>query len=146
MSVVAAPARPMRIGDLARAAGTTTRTVRYYEEIGLLPRAGERPAGQHRVYTDADLDRLRELIRLRDLLGVSLDELRELAEAEDARAALRTEFEASEDPERRREILEESLPLIDRQLVLIRRRQRELEKLEAELAARRRRIRRRLAA
>jgi len=146
VSVVAAPARPMRIGDLARAAGTTTRTVRYYEEIGLLPRAGERPAGQHRVYTDADLDRLRELIRLRDLLGVSLDELRELAEAEDARAALRTEFEASEDPERRREILEESLPLIDRQLVLIRRRQRELEKLEAELAARRRRIRRRLAA
>jgi len=142
---VAAPERSMRIGDIAKAAGTTTRTVRYYEEIGLLPRSDEREAGQHRLYTEADLERLRELLRLRDLLGVSLEELRELVEAEDARAALRTEFRASEDPTRRREILEEALPLVDRQLALIRRRQRELEKLEGELAARRRRIRRRLA-
>ena len=112
MSTIAAPDRPMRIGDLAKAVGTTTRTVRYYEEIGLLPRSEERPAGQHRVYTEAHLERLRELIRLRDLLGVSLEELRELVEAEDARAALRTEFHASVDPERRREILEEALPLI----------------------------------
>jgi len=104
-----------------------------------------RTAGQHRVYTEANLERLRELIRLRDLLGVSLEELRELVEAEDARAALRTEFEESESPARRREILEEALPLVDRQLALIRRRQRELEKLEGELAARRRRIRRGLA-
>lgn len=145
MTPVAAPDRPMRIGDLAKAAGTTTRTVRYYEEIGLLPRSDQREAGQHRVYTAADLERLRELLRLRDLLGVSLEELRELVEAEDARAALRSEFHASEDPGRRREILEEALPLIDRQLELIRRRQRELETLAAELSARRRRVRRRLA-
>ncbi len=146
MTPVAAPERPMRIGDLAKAAGTTTRTVRYYEEIGLLPRSDQREAGRHRIYTGADLERLRELLRLRDLLGVSLEELRELVEAEDARAALRSEFRASDDPGRRREILEEALPLIDRQLELIRRRQRELEKLEGELSARRRRIRRRLAA
>jgi len=145
MSAVAAPERSMRIGDLAKAAGTTTRTVRYYEEIGLLPRSDERVAGQHRVYTEAHLERLRELIRLKDLLGVSLDELRELIAAEDARAALRSEFQASESPARRREILEEALPLVERQLALIRRRQRELAKLEGELGARRRRIRRRLA-
>ncbi len=145
MTPVATPERTMRIGDVAKAAGTTTRTVRYYEEIGLLPRADEREAGQHRVYTAADLERLRELLRLRDLLGVSLEELRELVEAEDARAALRTEFRASEDPGRRQEILEEALPLVDRQLELIRRRQRELEKLEGELSARRRRICRKLA-
>ena len=144
MSVVEAPQRQMRIGDLAKAAGTTPRTVRYYEEIGLLPRSGEREAGQHRLYTEADLERVRELLRLRDLLGVTLDELKELVEAEEARAALRIEFQASDDPRRRREILDEALPLVDRQLELIRRRQRELQKLEEELSARRRRIRRRL--
>ena len=50
----------MRIGELAREAGTTPRTVRYYEEIGLLPEAGSRPAGGHREYGDDDLERLRE--------------------------------------------------------------------------------------
>ena len=51
----------MRIGELARAAGMTPRTVRYYEEIGLLPESGERAAGAHREYGDEDLARLREL-------------------------------------------------------------------------------------
>jgi DNA-binding transcriptional MerR regulator len=145
MSVIDVGERQMRIGDLAKAAGTTARTVRYYEEIGLLPRAGERVAGKHRLYTEADLERMRELLRLRDLLGVTLDELKELVEAEDARAALRSEFRASGDPGRRRDILGEALPLLDRQLALIRRRRRELERLEEELTARRRRIRRRLS-
>ena len=43
-------AAPMRIGDVARLAGTTPRTIRYYEEIGLLPDAPARPSGQHRLY------------------------------------------------------------------------------------------------
>ena len=135
----------MKIGEAAARVGTTPRTIRYYEEIGLLPGSDERPSGGHRTYDERDIERLADALRLKELLGLSLEELRELVEAEDARAALRTEFEASEDPGRRREILEEALPLIDRQLALIRRRQRELENLEGELAAKRRRIRRRLA-
>jgi DNA-binding transcriptional MerR regulator len=137
--------RSMRIGELAKAVGTTPRTVRYYEEIGLLPGAGERSSGQHRTYTEADLERLAEILRLKDLLGVSLDELRGLVEAEEARAVLRREFYESEDPERQRAILDEALGHIGYQLELVRRRQRELSKLEDELSGRRRRIRRRLA-
>jgi DNA-binding transcriptional MerR regulator len=134
----------MRIGELAKAVGTTPRTVRYYEEIGLLPDAGERPSGRHRTYREADAERLGEIIRLKDLLGVSLDELRELVEAEEARALLRREFYESDDPGRRREILTEALGHIGHQLELVRRRQRELGSLEDELGARRRRIHRRL--
>jgi DNA-binding transcriptional MerR regulator len=145
MTASATEVRNMRIGELADAVGTTPRTVRYYEEIGLLPDAGKRPAGRHRTYTQADADRVREIIRLKDLLGVSLDELRELVEAEDARAFLRREFYASEDPARRREILTEALGHIGRQLELVRRRRRELASLEEELVARRRRVHRRLA-
>ena len=68
----------MRIGELAREAGTTPRTVRYYEEIGLLPRPTRASAGAHREYGVGDLERLREILRLKDLLGLSLDELREV--------------------------------------------------------------------
>ena len=59
----------LRIGEVASEVGTTPRTIRYYEEIGLLPAAADRPSGGHRNYTTADVERLRELIRLRDLLG-----------------------------------------------------------------------------
>jgi DNA-binding transcriptional MerR regulator len=135
----------MRIGELAEAVGTTPRTIRYYEEIGLLPDAGKREAGRHRTYTEADAERLREVMRLKDLLGVSLEELRELVEAEDARAVLRRQYHESDDPARRREILTEALGHIGNQLELVRRRQRELGALEDELLARRRRVRRRLA-
>jgi DNA-binding transcriptional MerR regulator len=135
----------LRIGDLAARVGTTPRTIRYYEERGLLQTEARREAGQHRLYTEDDVERLRELLRLRDLLGVSLEELRELIEAEDARAALREEFQRVEDPVRRREILDEAIGHLDRQLVLVRRRQAELATLESALSARRRRVRQRLS-
>ena len=140
----AVPVRPLRIGDVAKAVGTTPRTIRYYEEIGLLAEAGERPAGQHRVYTQADVERLREVLHLKSLLGVSLDELKELVEAEDARALIRREYQASDDPLRKRDLLDEALGHIERQLELVRRRRTELDRLESELTGKRRRVRDRL--
>ena len=138
----AAPRTELRIGDVAKLAGTTPRTIRYYEEIGLLPVAGGREPGAHRTYAEADVERLTELLRLKDLLGLSLVELKELVEAEGARAALRREWqEGVEDPVRRRQILEESLGHVARQLDLVRRRRDEIAKLEAELVARRKRVR-----
>ena len=140
----AAPPKGLRIGDVAKAVGTTPRTIRYYEEIGLLPESLSRPAGQHRVYTDADVERLREVLHLRSLLGVSLEELKELVEAEDARALIRREYRESDDPVRKRVLLEEALRHIGRQLELVRRRREELDRLESELTGKRRRVRDRL--
>jgi DNA-binding transcriptional MerR regulator len=141
----AAAAPPMRIGDVAREVGTTTRTIRYYEEIGLLPGSGDRRAGGHRLYTDADVERLRELVRLKELLNLSLEELKALVEAEDARALLRREWHEGEpDAERRRAILTEAEGHLDSQLALVRVRRAELERLEQELTARRKRVRTRM--
>jgi DNA-binding transcriptional MerR regulator len=135
----------LRIGDVARRVGTTARTIRYYEEIGLLPGGAGRPSGQHRVYTEADVERLQEIMRLRDLLGVSLDEVGRLVEAEEARALLRREWHEDDPaPERRREILAEALGHIDAQLALVHRRSVELEALATELEARRSKVRRRM--
>jgi MerR family transcriptional regulator, repressor of the yfmOP operon len=132
----------LRIGEVAKLAGTTPRTIRYYEEIGLLPAAGGRQPGAHRTYAEGDVERLTDLLRLKDLLGVSLEELKELVEAEGARAALRREWhEGVENPVRRRQILDESLGHISHQLELVRRRRDEIKKLEEELVARRKRVR-----
>ncbi|HEV3071449.1 MAG TPA: MerR family transcriptional regulator [Solirubrobacteraceae bacterium] len=138
-----APQPTLRIGDVARLAGTTPRTIRYYEEIGLLPEAPSRPSGQHRLYTAAEVERLREVMRLKHLLGVSLEELKTLLSAEEARATVRAQLrEEHVDPVRRRELLSESLGHIDRQLELVEHRAAELSKLQQELTQTRRRVRR----
>jgi MerR family transcriptional regulator, repressor of the yfmOP operon len=140
MSVGVQPRR-LRIGEVAEATGVTTRTIRYYEEIGLLESTEERAEGKHRLYSEADVERVREVIRLRDLLGLSLDELRRLVAAESARAALRREWRETEDPAVRRRLLEASLAHIADQLDLVRKRRRELERLDEELVAKRKRAR-----
>jgi DNA-binding transcriptional MerR regulator len=139
-----ASAPALRIGEVARLVGTTPRTIRYYEEIGLLPTGEARESGRHRVYGEREVERLREALRLKELLGVSLDELRTLLEAEEARAALRDEWQAEPADARRREILRESLGHLGRQLELVGRRRDEIVALEADLEARRERVRRRL--
>jgi len=144
MSVVGT-ARALRIGEVAELIGTTTRTIRYYEEIGLLPGSAEREQGKHRCYTQADVDRVREIVQLRDLLGLSLDQLSRLLEAETARAELRREWEVAESGAERRRILEEALEHIATQLELVRGRRRALEQLEAELVAKRESVTGRLA-
>jgi DNA-binding transcriptional MerR regulator len=55
MSPTAAPERPLRIGEVAELTGTTPRTIRYYEEIGLLRDAEDREHGKRRHYTVADV-------------------------------------------------------------------------------------------
>jgi MerR family transcriptional regulator, repressor of the yfmOP operon len=136
----------LRIGEVAELTGTTTRTIRYYEEIGLLPTPRTREPGSHRTYEQADVERLRDVLRLKDLLGVSLEELRELASAEGARASLRKEWDRGiEDPVRRREVLSEAIGHVDHQLELVRRRGAEISGLERELTAKRHRLETRLS-
>jgi MerR family transcriptional regulator, repressor of the yfmOP operon len=136
---------PLRIGQVAELTGTTPRTIRYYEEIGLLRAAASRERGSHRLYEPADVERLQEVLRLKRLLGLSLEELRELSAEEAARAARLREWHGGvEDPVRRREILEEGLHYTERQLDLVRRRREELDALEREVVAKRRRLRSRL--
>jgi MerR family transcriptional regulator, repressor of the yfmOP operon len=139
------PHGSLRIGDVARLVGTTPRTIRYYEEIGLLPEPRSRAARAHRTYSQEEVERLREVMRLKQLLGLSLEELGTLLAAEEARAAVRAQLRREDvAPGRRHELLGEALGHIDRQLELVRRRAAELAKLESELTETRRRVRRKL--
>jgi DNA-binding transcriptional MerR regulator len=134
----------MRIGEVAELTGTTPRTIRYYEEIGLLGCEPAREQGKHRVYTQADVDRVKEVLRLRDLLGLSLEQLAQLVDAETARAEIRRELQTAEDPERRRNLREQALEHIASQLELVRVRMTELKALERELTQKQKLIRQRI--
>jgi DNA-binding transcriptional MerR regulator len=130
----------LRIGDVAKLVGTTPRTIRFYEEKGLLPPAEERAAGQHRVYGEADVERLREVLRLKELLGLSLEDLKEIVSAEEERALLRSEYRRSASRRERERILRRLREVADRQLALVERRAAELDRLREEIRTRQARI------
>jgi MerR family transcriptional regulator, repressor of the yfmOP operon len=130
--------RRLRIGEVADLVGVTARTIRYYEELGLLDDSGalgDRAKGSHRLFSAADVARLQELVRLRDLLGLTLDELRELAEAAEVRRCLREQYHASTGDEERAQILRKAIPYVQRQLELVEARQQSLTEFGAELEA-----------
>src|SRR3954466_5286012 len=124
-----------RIGEVAELVGTTPRTIRYYEEFGLLAAPPSHEKGRHRTYDEADVRRLQELIRLRDVLGVSLEELKSLVEAEEARAVLRERWRHTAGEADRRAIPQQALGHVTEQLALVRARRQALDGLESELAA-----------
>lgn len=72
----------MRIGELAEAAGVNTKTVRYYESIGLMPSPDRTPSG-YRDYTTDALERLR-FIRDSQATGLTLAEIQSILELKDS--------------------------------------------------------------
>jgi len=139
------PERTLRIGAVAHRLGVTARTIRYYEELGLLPIPSDRSKGAHRLYGEADIAHLQEVLRLRDLLGLSLDAIVDLAAVEEARAALRDAWESDPSDADRLQILSEAQRLIERQLELVSARQKTLAQFARDLRARLRQIEQRRA-
>ena len=99
------PSAPLlRIQEVAALLGLTTRTIRYYEELGLLEPAG-RTGGDYRQYDADDVERLRFIKGLRDDAGFSLAEIGQLLEDEAARARNRARFRTTTDAAERRALV-----------------------------------------
>src|SRR5689334_9294394 len=81
----------LRIGDVALRTGLTQRTIRYYEELGLLP-AATRTQGDYRLFGERDIARLEKIVKLRELFRFSLAEIRDTIAAEDSLDQLRDEY------------------------------------------------------
>jgi len=126
----------LRIGELASRTGLTAPTIRYYEQSGLLP-GGPRPPRSHRTYTEADVERLDLLRRLRDLLGVSLGELQEIAAAEEASTTLPARLQAATSVAERAALVDEALGQADAVLNRVHRRAASLARLQRMLELRR---------
>jgi DNA-binding transcriptional MerR regulator len=114
----------MRIGELAEGVGVTTKTVRFYESIGLMPAPARTPSG-YRDYGDADTQRL-TFIKTAQRLGLSLDEIGEIIAFRD-RGQRPCSYVA--------DLLHRQVADLDRRLREMRRLRDELKELEARAAA-----------
>jgi DNA-binding transcriptional MerR regulator len=125
----------LRIGEVAEVTGLTQRTIRYYEEIGLLP-PPTRTQGDYRLFGPRDIARLEEIARLKSLLGFSLGEIKQIVEGEEARSQLHTEYHATDDVATRLLKLAEATRVTERQLALLERKMAQMMQLESDLTAR----------
>src|SRR5438067_9893165 len=104
-----------RIEEVAARTGFTKRTLRYYEEIGLITPAG-RSEGNYRLYSEADVARLQRIKRLKDVLGIPLSSIKRMAEVEETLDALGAELRGPLDPEQRRTHLQQARVELEPQL------------------------------
>lgn len=102
--------RVYRIGELANELGLSTRTLRYYEELGLL-RPSAYSSGGSRRYVDEDRERILRIRELQSVMGFNLDEIREILHAEDRLAQLKSEYDKGVTPKRHGDILIEAARL-----------------------------------
>ncbi|MBG6225648.1 DNA-binding transcriptional MerR regulator [Arthrobacter sp. CAN_A2] len=86
--------RTMHIGELAERTGLSLRTIRHYDEVGILP-ATARTDGGFRVYTEEDLERLMVIRRMKPL-GFTLEEMKDLLAVLDALQQEKDEAAAGE--------------------------------------------------
>jgi DNA-binding transcriptional MerR regulator len=116
----------LRIHEAAAEVGLTPRSVRYYEEMGLL-RPAARSEGDYRLYDETDLERLSFIKGLRDDAGFSLAEIAQLLEDEAARERGHAAFHATTDPAERKRILCERVASFERQIQTL---ERKIERLQ----------------
>ena len=131
--------RLLRIQEVSAEVGLTPRSIRYYEEVGLLEPAA-RSEGAYRLYDESDIERLRFIRGLRDDAGFSLAQIGQLLEDEAARERNRERFRATEDPGERRAILVDALERVDRQIENLRHKAERLASMIDEAEARRRHL------
>jgi DNA-binding transcriptional MerR regulator len=106
--------RLLTIGQAASAAGVTPRTLRYYEELGLLHPSAHSVGGARR-YAQPDLARIARIRELQQLIGFNLDEIAQILSAEDSLERIRHEYRGGmPTSRRRRELLAEAIEINDR--------------------------------
>jgi MerR family transcriptional regulator, repressor of the yfmOP operon len=109
----------LRIGEVAKRTGLTTRTLRYWEEIGLLRPSAYRGKGE-RLYSPTDLARVTRIRDLQELLGFSLAEVRVVLDTEDIDVLdrVRSEYRSGRaGPRRQRQLLDDAIEANDKLLV-----------------------------
>ena len=131
--------RLLRINEVAAETGLTTRTIRYYEEMGLLEPAA-RSEGDYRLYDESDLERLQFIRSLRDDAGFALAQIRQLLEDEDARERNNERLHATHDPAERHALFLDARTRVGRQIELLEAKAARLATMIEEARARRRHL------
>lgn len=134
----------LQIGEAAERTELTQRTLRYYEEKGLLS-PPTRMDGGFRLYSPEDMERIGRIRQLKDLLGFSLAEIKEMLDADEVRLQIKAEWrkdadsaEKAQKMRRSREVTAKQIALIDQKMakmaVMRDTLQERIEKYDASLA------------
>ncbi len=108
----------LQIGEVAERTSVTQRTLRFYEEKGLL-KPPTRMDGGFRLYSEADIQRVERIKRLQQLLGFSLAEIKEMVEAEEVKLQLRAEYRPEAALSQKRTQLLKAIEVTERQHAVI---------------------------
>ncbi|HLW59260.1 MAG TPA: MerR family transcriptional regulator [bacterium] len=130
-----------QIGEVCQRTGLTQRTLHYYDEIGILVPT-ERLTGGQRLYSTADLERIGRIKNLKQLLGLSLSEIKRILDADEARERYLSAAQTDADPARRNKALESALRVTEDQLQSVRGKVQQLGRLQRQLARQVRELRR----
>lgn len=127
--------RIYQIGEVAEITGLTHRTLRYYEEIGLLGEREHSP-GKHRVYSEEDLERISRITRFKELMGHQLCEIKEIIDLDQERQSLREEAASARSKAEKARKLERIREIFVQELGFLRERQSRLSEVERLLMQR----------
>jgi len=128
-----------QIGEVADRTGVTQRTLRFYEEKGLL-RPPERMDGGFRLYSDEDVERIEYIRRLQQYLGFTLAEIKEMVEAEDLRQQIIATFRPDRELPARLERVLRAAGALERQLEVVDHKVEALAEMQEDLRAKLERV------
>lgn len=125
----------LQIGEVAERTGVTQRTLRFYEEKGLL-NPPSRMDGGFRLYSEDDVLRVEQIKRLQSLLGLSLAEIKEMVEADEALNQIRAEYRKDADVEEKLDQLQRARAVTEQQYGIIHQKLEQLQAMSDELEKR----------
>ena len=125
----------LQIGEVADRTGVTQRTLRFYEERGLL-KPPSRMDGGFRLYSEDDVGRVEQIKRLQSLLGLTLAEIKEMIEAEEVREELNATFRPDRPVEERITRLGRRIEVTQRQFDIINTKLTAMQEMRADLEER----------
>ena len=125
----------LQIGEAADRTELTQRTLRYYEEKGLL-HAPTRMDGGFRLYSGEDIERLERIKELKNLLGFSLADIKEMLESDDVRTQIRAEWDRGADAAEKAARIRLAREATLQQLALVEQKMERMSAMRDELTAR----------
>jgi DNA-binding transcriptional MerR regulator len=125
----------LQIGEVAERTGVTQRTLRFYEEKGLL-KPPTRMDGGFRLYSEDDVKRVEHIRRLQDLLGVALAEIKEMVDAEETLRELRAQFRPDAAVAEKRRQLQRAIEVVQAQYAIVKQKTEQIGEMKAHLEER----------
>lgn len=107
-----------KIDDVAKESGLTKRTIRYYEELGLLF-PPDRSEGGMRLYTRKHIERLKQIVNARDVLGFSLMEIQDFVDIREKMDEQKEVYIKTEEAKLKLQQLKEMKEMVDQQLGMV---------------------------